>query len=185
MRIIAGKYRGRRLTSFRGQRLRPTADRVREAIFSILGNDLSGTRVLDLFAGTGAMGLEALSRGAAFVVLVEQHPAALRLIARNVAALGDPEQITVRKLDLSRGLRGLAHQGWQFDLVFLDPPYHLGLTESCLRDLGGGSLLAPRATVVSEQAVDENPAPAYGCLQLQDTRRYGSTAVSFYHREQE
>jgi 16S rRNA (guanine966-N2)-methyltransferase len=158
---------------------------VREAIFSILGNDLSGTRVLDLFAGTGAMGLEALSRGAAFVVLVEQHPAALRLIAKNVAALGDPEQVTVRKLDLSRGLRGLAGQGWEFDLVFLDPPYHVGLSEICLKDLGSGTLLAPRAVVVSEQAADENAASAYGCLELQDTRRYGSTAVGFYGREQE
>jgi 16S rRNA (guanine(966)-N(2))-methyltransferase RsmD len=158
---------------------------VREAIFSILGNDLTGTRVLDLFAGTGAMGLEALSRGAALVILVEQHLAALRLIARNVAALGDPEQVLVRKLDLSRGLRGLAGQRWEFDVVFLDPPYHIGLSEICLEDLGRGTLLAPRAVVVSERAADENAPPACGCLQLQDTRRYGSTAVGFYRREQE
>ena len=156
---------------------------MREAIFSILGNDLSGTLVLDLFAGTGAMGLEALSRGAAFVVLVDQHPAALRLMARNLTALGNPEQVTVKKLDLTRGLRGLEHQRWQFDLVFLDPPYRLGLTEACLLDLGTGTLLNPRAVVVGEHAEDEDLAPKYGCLQLQDKRRYGSTAVSFYHRE--
>ncbi len=157
---------------------------MREAIFSILGNDLSGTRVLDLFAGTGAMGLEALSRGAALVVLVEHHPAALRLIARNLATLGAAERVTVKKFDLGRGLRGLARQGREFDLIFLDPPYHLGLGEICLQDLGGGALLAPRAVVVIEQAVDEHLAPAYGCLQLQDMRRYGSTAVGFYRREQ-
>lgn len=156
---------------------------MREAIFSILGNDLSGTLVLDLFAGTGAMGLEALSRGAAFVVLVDQHPAALRLMARNLTTLGNPEQVTVKKLDLTRGLRGLERQRWQFDLVFLDPPYRLGLTGTCLLELGKGTLLNPRAVVVGEHAEDEGLAPTYGCLQLQDKRRYGSTAVSFYHRE--
>jgi len=130
------------------------------------------------------MGLEALSRGAALVVLVEQHPAALQLIARNMATLGTPEQVTVKRLDLVRGLRRLAHDGWEFDLVFLDPPYRLGLGEICLQDLGKGTVLAPRAMVVSEQAVDEQLAPAYGCLQLQDVRRYGSTAVGFYRREQ-
>jgi 16S rRNA (guanine966-N2)-methyltransferase len=183
LRIIAGKYRGRRLVSLRGQRLRPTADRVREAIFSILGNDLSGTAVLDLFAGTGAMGLEALSRGAASVVLVEQHPAALRLLARNLAALGNPGQVTVKKMDLTRGLKGIEHQKWQFDLVLLDPPYRLGLTETCLLDLGKGTLLNPGGVVVSEHAEDEAIAPTYGCLRLRDKRLYGSTAVSFYHRE--
>lgn len=142
-----------------------------------------GSRVLDLFAGTGAMGLEALSRGAAVVVLVDQHPAAVRLMARNMAALGNPEQVAVKKLDLSRGLRGLEHQRWQFDLVFLDPPYRLSLTETCLQDLGRGTLLAPHAVVVSEQAEDEQLASAYGCLQLHDRRCYGSTAVSFYRRE--
>jgi 16S rRNA (guanine966-N2)-methyltransferase len=157
---------------------------VREAIFSILGSDLSGMRVLDLFAGTGAMGLEALSRGAALVVLVDDHPAALRLMERNVAALGAFAEVTVKKLDLGRGLGWLARQGSEFDLIFLDPPYHRGLGEICLQDLGRGTLLAPRAVVVSEQAVDEQLAPAYGCLQLHDMRRYGSTAVGFYQREQ-
>jgi len=130
------------------------------------------------------MGLEALSRGAALVVLVDQHSAALRLIARNAAALGASEQVTVKKLDLVRGLRGLAREGWEFDLIFVDPPYHLGLGEVCLQDLGRGTLLAPQALVVSEQAVDEQISRAYGCLQLQDMRRYGSTAVGFYRREQ-
>jgi 16S rRNA (guanine966-N2)-methyltransferase len=158
---------------------------VREAIFSILGNDLGGTRVLDLFAGTGAMGLEALSRGAALVVLVDHHPPALRLIARNLATLGaSDEQVTIKRFDLGRGLSALAREGSEFDLIFLDPPYHLGLGGICLQDLGRGTLLAPRAVVVSEQAVDEQRAPAYGCLHLQDIRRYGSTAVAFYHREQ-
>jgi 16S rRNA (guanine966-N2)-methyltransferase len=188
VRIIAGKYRGHRLTSAKGRCLRPTAGRVREAIFSILGNDLTGLWVLDLFAGAGAMGLEALSRGATFVVLVDKHPTALQLIARNVAVCGNPQNVKVLGLDLSRGnrgLQGLTRRSWRFDIVFLDPPYRNGLSDTCLTLLGGGELLNPRATVVSEHAVDENLAPVYGCLRLSKTRRYGSTAVSLFRWENE
>ena len=182
LRIIAGKYKGLRLDTLRGRRLRPTADRVREAIFNILGYDLSELWVLDLFAGTGAMGLEALSRGAGFVVMVEQHPAAIRLIGRNLAACGNPEHVRVYKLDLRRGLKGLRKQDYSFDLVFLDPPYGRGLSQRCLDQLGTGKLLNTAATVVSEHAVEENLTSTYGCLHLQTMRIYGTTGVSFYKR---
>jgi 16S rRNA (guanine(966)-N(2))-methyltransferase RsmD len=158
---------------------------VREAIFSIVGGDLSGLWVLDLFAGSGAMGLEALSRGADFVVLVEYHPSALRLIARNLASCGDPETVKICKQDLRRGLQGLARRGSRFDLVFLDPPYGQGFTQRCLEQLGSGSLLKTGATVVSEHGAYEDLASTYGCLQLLSTRNYGSTAVSSYRWEEE
>ncbi len=182
MRIIAGKYRGLRLATPKGKRMRPTADRVREAIFNSIGTDLKELWVLDLFAGTGAMGIEALSRGAGFVVMVDQHPASLRLIGRNLAACGSPQHAKFYRLDLRRGLKGLVRQGYRFDLVFLDPPYRRGLCQRCLEQLGNGTLLNPTATVVSEHAVEENLTPTYGCLQRQKMRRYGSTAVSFYQR---
>jgi 16S rRNA (guanine966-N2)-methyltransferase len=182
LRIIAGDYKGLRLATPRGERLRPTADRVREAIFNILGYDLSELWVLDLFAGTGAMGLEALSRGAGFVVMVDQHPAAIRLIGRNLAACGNPEHTRVYKLDLRRGLKGLINQNYSFDLVFLDPPYGRGLTQRCLEQLGTGKLLNAAATVVSEHATDENLTSTYGCLHRQTMRVYGTTGVSFYSR---
>jgi 16S rRNA (guanine(966)-N(2))-methyltransferase RsmD len=165
--------------------VRPTADRVREAIFNILGFDLSDLWVLDLFAGTGAMALEALSRGASFVVMVDQHPAALRLIGRNLATCGKPENAKVYRLDLRRGLMGLARRGYRFDLVFLDPPYGRGLSQRCLHQLGTGALLRPRAIVVSEHAIEENLSLAYGCIQRQTMRRYGSTALSIYRRGNE
>lgn len=183
LRIIAGKYRGLQLASPRGDRLRPTADKVRQAIFNIIGNDLSELWVLDLFAGTGAMGLEALSRGAAFVVLVDQHPTAMRLIDRNLAACGNPQGVTRYKTDLCRGLKGLVRHAWRFDLVFMDPPYKQGLSQRCLEELGGGQLLNPEATVISEHDPGEHFATEYGCLQHQETRRYGNTAVSFYQWE--
>lgn len=183
MRIIAGRYKGRRLAAAKGMRLRPTAERVREAIFAILGRDLYGLWVLDLFAGTGAMGLEALSREAAFVVLVDLHPTALRLASRNVAACGNPDNVSIRCYDLRRGLGGLVPSSWLFDLVFLDPPYGQGLSERCLAELGRGELLKPAATVVSEHGPREDLASAYGCLQRWQLRRYGNVMVSFYRRE--
>jgi 16S rRNA (guanine(966)-N(2))-methyltransferase RsmD len=182
LRIIAGDYKGLRLATPKGKRLRPTAERVREAIFNILGYDLSELQVLDLFAGTGAMGLEALSRGAAFVVMVDQHPAAIRLIDRNLAACGNPENARVYKLDLRRGFKGLTNQDYSFDLVFLDPPYGRGLTQRCLEQLGTGKLLNPAATVVSEHAIDENLTSIYGCLHRQSRRDYGTIGVSFFSR---
>ncbi|UCG22322.1 MAG: 16S rRNA (guanine(966)-N(2))-methyltransferase RsmD [Deltaproteobacteria bacterium] len=182
MRIIAGKYKGLRLATPKGKRLRPTAERVREAIFNILGYDLSELSVLDLFAGTGAMGLEALSRGAISVVIVDQHPAAIRLIGRNLAACGNPENARVYKLDLRRGLKSLINKNYSFDLVFLDPPYGRGLTQRCLEQLGTGKLLNPAATVVSEHAIDENLTSTYGCLHRETMRVYGTTGVSFYSR---
>jgi 16S rRNA (guanine(966)-N(2))-methyltransferase RsmD len=155
---------------------------VREAIFNILGYDLCELWVLDLFAGTGAMGLEALSRGAGFVVMVDQHPAAIRLIGRNLAACGNPENARVYKLDLRRGLKKLTNQDYSFDLVFLDPPYGRGLTQLCLEQLGTGMLLNEAATVVSEHAVDENLTSIYGCLHRLTMRVYGTTVVSFFSR---
>ena len=180
LRIIAGKYRGLHLVSPKGMRVRPTADRMREAIFNIVGNDLSELWVLDLFAGTGAMGLEALSRGASFVVMVDQHPSALKLIGRNLAACGYPKNTKVYKLDLRRGLKGLRNQNYRFHLVFLDPPYGQGLNQRCLEQLGNGALLNPNATVACEHATEEELDSAYGCLQRQNMRRYGTSSVSFY-----
>ncbi len=182
MRIVGGKHRGLHLASPKGRRVRPTAQRVREAIFSILGSDLSEYSVLDLFAGSGAMALEALSRGASFVVMVDQHPAALRLIGRNLATCGNPQNAKVYRLDLRRGLKGLIRHGYRFDVVFLDPPYGRGLNPRCLEQLGKGELLNPSARVVSEHAIEDKLTAAYGCLQRQTVRRYGSTAVSFYQR---
>jgi len=162
--------------------MRPTAERVREAIFNIIALDFTGLWVLDLFAGTGAMGLEALSRGAEFVVMVDQHPGAVKLINRNLAACGNPQHAKLFRLDLRRGLKGLMRRGYHFDLVFLDPPYGRGLSQRCLEQLGNGTLLNPTATVVSEHAIEENLTSTYGCLQRQNMRRYGSSAVSFYRR---
>ncbi len=179
MRIIAGEFRGRRLAAVRG-RVRPTSDRVREAIFNILGGEVAGARVLDLFAGTGALALEALSRGAAMAVLVEEAPAAVAVIRQNVAHLGVQERVRLLPLPVAGAIKKLARAGAHFEVVFLDPPYGQGLAAATLTQLGEGKVLGAGAIVVAEMSRRETPPPAAGRLTLREVRDYGDTRVAFY-----
>lgn len=181
MRIIAGEFRGRRLAAVKGA-VRPTSDRVREAIFSILGERVLGARVLDLFAGTGALALEALSRGAATAVLVEEAPAAVAVIRKNVAHLGVGERVRLLPLPVAGAIKKLAAAGERFDLIFLDPPYGRGLAAATLAQLGEGQVLTAEATVVAEMSRRELPPPTAGVLSLTEVRDYGDTRVAFYAR---
>lgn len=181
MRIIAGEFRGRRLAAVKGA-MRPTSDRVREAIFSILGEQVTEARVLDLFAGTGALALEALSRGAATAVLVEEAPAAWAVIRRNVTHLGVQERVRLLPLPVAGAIKKLATAGERFDLIFLDPPYGRGLAAATLAQLGEGHILAAEATVVAEMSRRELPPPTAGVLSLMEMRDYGDTRVAFYAR---
>lgn len=185
VRIIAGAFGGRRLVTPRGLATRPTADRVKEAIFNILGPPRTGSgvvspfRVLDLFAGSGALGLEAISRGADEAVLVEMDRAAVQAATRNVATLGLEARVRIVPGDAVVVLRRLTGS---FSWVFLDPPYGVGTLERMLRLLGDSVLLAPEAMVLAEHEAREAPAERHGRLVLQDRRCYGQTAVSFYRQ---
>jgi 16S rRNA (guanine966-N2)-methyltransferase len=179
MRIIAGEFRGRRLAAVKG-RIRPTSDKVREAIFSILGPQVLEAEVLDLFAGTGALTLEALSRGAQDAVLVEEQAAALGVLRQNIEALGLQERVRVLALPVSGALRKLAAQGLQFDLVFLDPPYGRGLGLKTLTALETSGLIRPDAWIIAEHSHRETLPEHLGRLGLKQWRRYGDTAVTFY-----
>lgn len=180
MRIIAGKYRGRRIKTVKGQTVRPTADRVREAIFSILGETVKGASVLDLFAGSGALGLEALSRGASFVLFVEKKPAVAKIIRHNIKLLDARENTEVCHADVRKFIKAFRDSRRRFDLVFADPPYKRGLAEQTLLLLGEGEILNDRAVVVVEHERSCRPASTYGCLNLYTFKTYGDTAVSFY-----
>ncbi len=182
MRIIAGDLKGRILAPVQG-RTRPTAAKVREAIFSILGGAVVKAQVLDLFAGTGALGIEALSRGAELAVFVEDHPEALKALSRNLAALGLQERSLVLPLPVAAALRKLAARGAQFDLVFLDPPYGDGAAAT-LDALADSSLLLPEVLVVAEHSRRETLAEVIGKLEQQTLRRYGDTQVAIYGRQQ-
>jgi 16S rRNA (guanine966-N2)-methyltransferase len=179
LRIIAGAFKGRILAPVKG-RTRPTAAKVREAIFAILGPVVQGVRVLDLFAGTGALGIEALSRAAAVAVFVEDHPEAVKGLRRNLEALGLLDRSRVLPLPVAAALRKLAAQGARFGLVFLDPPYGGGAAADTLRALAGAGLLLPQARVVAEHSRRETLPEEVGGLTRQDLRRYGDTQVAIY-----
>jgi 16S rRNA (guanine966-N2)-methyltransferase len=177
VRVIAGRFGGRRLSAPRGARTRPTADRVRESLFSVLG-DLEGARVLDLFAGSGALGIEALSRGAAEATFVDSAPVALRALRENLAALEiGAEAAEVRRADARAFLRTARKSGRQYDLVFVDPPYRraAALASELERDLP--AVLSPGARVAVETG---RQAPLDLALPLLDERRYGDTLIRIH-----
>jgi 16S rRNA (guanine966-N2)-methyltransferase len=183
MRITGGELRGRRLASFKGARIRPTSDKVREAIFSLIGQDTEGFLVLDLFAGTGALGIEALSRGAREAIFIDHSPEALKLIKRNLALCGYEGKSTVLKKDLTGGLPGsvdMVLQGKKVDLVFADPPYRKGFLLPLLRGLSALSHLSSHATVVAEAGKEEVLPEGAGRLSLVKTRVYGDTKICIY-----
>lgn len=187
-RIIGGRAGGRTLATPRGSATRPTSDRVREALFSILvARDLiAGARVLDLYAGSGALGLEAASRGAATVTLVEEHRATARLIASNATALGLPADVvtaTVRGFAERAGIRAASTGagGTAYDLVFADPPYPLAEADLAgdLAALVAGGVVAPGATLVIERS-SRSPEPSWPAgLIATGERRYGETTLWF------
>jgi 16S rRNA (guanine966-N2)-methyltransferase len=174
VRVIAGEYGGRRLVAPAGRATRPTSDRVREALFSILG-DMSGARVLDLFAGSGALAIEALSRGAASATLVDSGASAIAAIGRNLSALGLDAEV-VRQPAL-RFLERARDRARQYDLVFLDPPYRQASTLGPALTVGLVPVLAAGARVVAESD-GRNPLPL--ALQMLDERRYGDTLIRIH-----
>ncbi len=184
MRIIAGEWRGRRLAAPKGLDVRPTGDRARETLFDILGDRVVGARFLDLFAGTGAVGLEALSRGAAGAVLVESHPPALAALRANVEALGAASRARVLAGGWQAMLRLLAREGASFDILFTDPPYDTGLGEACLRSPEAGAMLTEGGVVVVEHRKSSPPPDAPPGFSMTRSRRAGEAVFSFYAREE-
>ena len=183
MRIVSGGLRGRNLITPEGQGTRPTSDRARQAVFNILEHaawapELRGTRILDLFAGSGALGFEAISRGAAFCLFVETDEAARGAIRENIDALGLFGATRLHRRDATDlGLRP-ASAGEPFDMAFMDPPYRQGLAERALAGLVEGGWLKPGALVMVERGSDEADLSAPG-YQVLDTRDYGAARVSF------
>ena len=178
MRLTGGLDRGRRLIAPRGSQTRPTAAKVREAIFNILGPPPEGN-VLDLYAGTGALGLEALSRGAPAAVFVERDHAPLTALRRNIKELGFEGRATVIAADVRGGLRRVAASGQRFSWVFMDPPY-VKETEGVLAELSGSGLLHSCSVIVLEHDRRNRPPESVGNLHLTDRRAYGDTELSFY-----
>jgi 16S rRNA (guanine966-N2)-methyltransferase len=179
MRIIAGKHRGKRLAPIKNTPVRPTADRTREAVFSILGNLVEDATVADLFAGTGAMGLEALSRGAKQAVFVDFNPKSLALIKKNIALLKEEARSRVIAWNLLQNAACLSAHAFNYDLIFADPPYGEHTLGTILDNLAKAGALGPEGTLVCEHDRSE-PVPQDSPFELTDQRRYGRTLISFF-----
>ncbi len=180
MRIVGGRLGGRPLAGPKSQNIRPTSDRLRESVFNIVahryGDPVTGARVLDLFAGSGALGLEAISRGAAFALFIDEGAEARALIRQNVEALGLGGVTRIFRRDATR--LGAVHPNVPFGLVFIDPPYRKGLAERSLVSLRDGGWLAPDALVVVEEAADAGFAAPQGYAEI-ERRRYDDTEFTF------
>ncbi|HSB72750.1 MAG TPA: 16S rRNA (guanine(966)-N(2))-methyltransferase RsmD [Candidatus Methylomirabilis sp.] len=183
MRISSGEHRGRRLKSPRGVRTRPTSEFLRQAIFNTIGGRIRGASVLDLFAGTGAVGLEALSRGAAAATFVERDRQAVASLRANLAALGLTGRARILPSDVLQTLGELQAAGEVFDYVFLDPPYADDQAARCIETLARGTLLSDNGALVA-QAFHKTPLPERTGVLLQGwRRRYGESSLAFYVKE--
>lgn len=181
MRIIAGTYRGLTIRALKGERLRPTSGELRETLFDVLGPAIAGSRFLDAYAGSGAVGLEALSRGAGEVVFIEHHRAGVELIRKNLEALGIQSGFEVMGSSALAAFERLESEGAGFDFVFLDPPYaEIAEYHRVLRQLARSALLAPEGLVIAEHSRRTLLEESYGRLHRTRLIRHGDAQLAFY-----
>lgn len=179
MRIITGSAKGTRLKTPRGMGTRPTGDRVKESVFNILGPFLADANVLDLFAGTGNLGLEALSRGAASALFIDKSSASVSLVRENINLTKLTEMAEVLKGDALTLLDRLVKDKKQFELIFCDPPYNKGLVETILAKIDNSDILSMKGIVVVEHSKHEQIRAEFNQLKVKRTEKYGETLVSF------
>jgi 16S rRNA (guanine966-N2)-methyltransferase len=179
MRVISGTSKGRKLVTRRGQILRPTSGRIKESIFGILGGDVAGKGVLDLFAGTGNLGIEALSRGARKAFFVERERQALHVIQKNLSQCGMEGQSEILPIDAIRAIRILEARGESFDLIFMDPPYERGLVEKTLEKLKTHRIYHESSILIVQRDRREPLPETFEGWTLSRERRIGDTIVSF------
>jgi 16S rRNA (guanine966-N2)-methyltransferase len=185
MRIIAGTARGLRLKMVPGKHVRPTADRVKESLFHIIGPFFDGGWVLDLFAGTGALGLEALSRGMDRAVFVDRHRLSVETIRANVQLAGFEKQSEIYQRDARAAIRVLARRGIRFQFVFVDPPYREGLHVPVLKQLAVTPILEKNGMVVVESASDQELPKAVEELHVTRELAYGDTVIRLYQQQRD
>jgi len=182
MRIIGGDAKGRRIYSPKKNKIRPTSDGIKESLFNIL-QEVSEKSFLDLFAGCGNVGLEALSRGAAKVVFVEKNPVMVNAIKRNLLELGINNKYQILETEVAKGIKKLQSKSERFDFLFADPPYEKGFVRDIFQYLGDGEMISSQGVLIVQHSVRENiPKTLTGAFMLSDQRRYGDTLISFFKR---
>ena len=183
MRIIGGEYKGRILRMPKGVAIRPTQDRVREALFNVIRECIPGSSVLDLYAGSGAFGIEALSRGASFAIFVDNNTKCIRTIKSNLSQIGIKGPVAkVIKADAYSALVKLKKSNISLDVVFLDPPYHRGLGKNSLIKLDAYDIVTPLGFVITEHFLKDDMPEEVGYLRLIKRKKYGDTILSYYRR---
>ncbi|HKV42286.1 MAG TPA: 16S rRNA (guanine(966)-N(2))-methyltransferase RsmD [Blastocatellia bacterium] len=182
MRVIAGVYKGRTLRTVRGLDVRPTSDRLRETLFNILGWRVADNRMLDLCAGSGAVGIEALSRGAAHVTFVEESRRAVAAIKSNLASLGIDSGVEVLGREATSAIDWLVRTGARFDLIFLDPPYDSPLYSTLMKRIAAVELLAENGIIAVEHRVKVPPDAEFGDLRVYREVKQGESGLAFYGR---
>lgn len=185
MRVIAGKAKGRALKAVPGQGTRPTTDKVKEAIFSMIGPYFDGGQALDLFAGTGGLGIEAWSRGVDHVIFIDKEKISIDTIRQNVAAVGAAEHIEIYRNDASRAMKALAKRGMQFHLIFLDPPYRMDDMDEWLIQMLDLQLIHSDAVIVVEHDAKVTYPEQISSLFQVRTTQYGDIAVTIYRNNDE
>lgn len=183
MRIIAGKFKGHHLVSFQADHIRPTTDRVKETLFNKIQFEIEGRKVLDLFSGTGSLGLEAYSRGAESVHFVDKHPKSLEILLKNIAKLKIPKQdYQTTKMDILSFTQKSAAD--KYDIIFIDPPFTEKMAHSVMEHLSKSQLYHPETIITIESIKQERMEDEYGPLVRYDHKDYGDKVLSFFKQKQ-
>ena len=181
MRVIAGEYRGRRLDRIEGMDIRPTADKVKGSLFNILGNAVLDSNFLDLFGGTGGMGIEALSRGAKHVVFIDTNINSIKVLKGNLDKLNIKDNVEVFHTDYSAAIVKLYKYNKQFDIIFIDPPYSVGMAQDALEMINKNPILAQSGLIIVEHDSKDAMPQRVGNLYMYRSKQYGNTTLSFYN----
>jgi 16S rRNA (guanine966-N2)-methyltransferase len=185
MRIITGEYKGRKIDNVKGADIRYTADRVKESLFSILSGIISESRFLDLYAGSGNIGIEAFSRGAKSVVFVDINPICINSVSANLERFGidtNSPEIKLMRMNASLAIEYFRRHEMVFDIIFIDPPYRIGLVEKTLLEISSTNILAEDGDIIVEHDIKEKASSIIGKLTLIRQEKYGTTLLSFYRR---
>jgi 16S rRNA (guanine966-N2)-methyltransferase len=182
MRVIAGVFKGRKLTGIKGRKIRPTSDKIREALFSILSHKVDNALVLDLFAGTGALGIEALSRGAAKSFFVDKSKESIQIIKKNIELFSIKESTEVFLHDACTIMSSKILLNHKFDMIFMDPPYNKGFIFNTLMNVDLLNIMKDDAIIIAEQSRQENDIEKVSGFDLYDKRVYGETVISFFRK---
>jgi len=180
MRIVAGKNRGNKLKSPKGLFIRPTSQKVREALFDVIGTSIQGACFLDLFAGSGAVGIEALSRGAKKVLFIEKELKCIKIIKENLEKTKNTQNAIVHKLDFLSGLKALAKKNYLLDYIFIDPPYNMGLVNISLSEISKLPILHKSSLIIAQHYKRETVNDNLNNFKLVKQRKYGECFLSFF-----